>query len=378
MKKKVAHYIHVPFCKRKCYYCDFASYPFDRVDADLYLRVLPREIELRAGLLGHAEATSIFFGGGTPTTLPGKVIAGIIDELSRYYSLAPGLEITVEANPGTLDEVKLLELRKAGVNRISLGMQAAQDRLLQLLGRSHKFKDVAEAVEMVRDAGFANLSLDLIYGVPEQTMDDWRETVETALSFEPQHISAYALEVHEGTRLAELIALGELQECDEGLAVDMYRSLQSRLKEAGFGQYEISNFARPGYECRHNLTYWRNEDYVGYGPGACSHIDGCRQTNEQDLMQFAVRLFAGELPVAEKDCPDRKVQMAETTFLGLRLTAGLDRAAFADRFGEDPVEVYASVIPRLVQQGLLEVDGRSIRLTDAALPVANEVFEAFL
>lgn len=376
--KKVAVYVHVPFCKRKCYYCDFTSYPFDRVDADLYLRVLPKEIEVRAGLLGEAEAASIFFGGGTPTTLPGKVVAGIIEQFSRYYSFAPDIEITVEANPGTLDEVKLLELRKAGVNRISLGMQAARDRLLQLLGRSHKFKDVVEAVEMVRDAGFANLNLDIIYGVPEQTMDDWRETVETAIDMAPEHVSAYGLEIHEGTRLADLLAEGRLKSGDEDLEAAMYRYLQDRLKDAGLHQYEISNFARNGYACRHNLAYWRNEEYVGYGPGACSHLDGRRQTNEHDLLQYAARLFQGRLPVVEEECPDRAARMAETAFLGLRLIEGLDRTAFAARFGQDPLEAFADVIPRLVRQGLLEVDDHSIRLTDAAFPIANEVFKAFL
>ncbi|MEW6726796.1 MAG: radical SAM family heme chaperone HemW [Bacillota bacterium] len=376
--KKVAVYVHVPFCKRKCYYCDFTSYPFDRVDADLYLRVLPKEIEVRAGLLGEAEAASIFFGGGTPTTLPGKVVAGIIEQFSRYYSFAPDIEITVEANPGTLDEVKLLELRKAGVNRISLGMQAAQDRLLQLLGRSHKFKDVVEAIEMVRDAGFANLNLDIIYGVPEQTMDDWRETVETAIDMAPEHVSAYGLEIHEGTRLADLVAEGRLKSGDEDLEAAMYRYLQDRLKDAGLHQYEISNFARNGYACRHNLAYWRNEEYVGYGPGACSHLDGRRQTNERDLLQYAARLFQGRLPVVEEECPDRATRMAETAFLGLRLIEGLDRTAFAARFGQDPLEAFADVIPRLVRQGLLEVDDHSIRLTDAAFPIANEVFKAFL
>jgi len=370
-------YIHVPFCLRKCRYCDFTSYHFDRVDADLYLRALAREIDLRASE-PLPPVQSVFFGGGTPTTLPGSILAGILDELRRRHRFGDDVEVTVEANPGTVDEEKLAALREGGVNRLSLGMQAAQDRLLDLLGRAHRARDVAGAVQLARAAGFENLNLDLIYGLPGQTLADWEETLAAALDLEPEHIAAYALEIHPETSLGEAVARGELAPADEELELEMYQVLRRTLRRAGFVHYEISNFARPGRECRHNLNYWRNGEYAGYGPAACSYLGGRRTTNEKDPLAYAGRLFAGERPVAESEVPDERTRMAETVFLGLRLIGGLSRARFSALFGRDVTAVFGPEIAALEAKGLVELTPDALRLTERALPLANEVFAAFV
>lgn len=371
-------YVHVPFCLRKCRYCDFTSYHFDRVDADLYLRALAREITLRTEGAEYPVVRTVFFGGGTPTTLPGSVLAGMLDELRRHHDFGDDVEVTVEANPGTVDGEKLAALREGGVNRLSLGMQAAQDRLLDILGRAHRVGDVAEAVRLARAAGFANLNLDLIYGLPGQTLADWEETLAAALELEPEHIAAYGLEIHPETPLGEAVARGDLAPADEELELAMYQVLRETLHRAGFVHYEISNFARPGRECRHNLNYWANGDYAGYGPAACSHLDGRRVTNEKDLLAYAGRLFAGEWPVAETEVPDERTRMAETVFLGLRLVAGLSRERFAARFGRDVTAVFGAEIAGLEAKDLVELTPHALRLTGRGLPLANEAFAAFV
>lgn len=377
----VGLYLHVPFCLRKCRYCDFVSYPFDAQEVELLAALLPEEARLRAATLPPAKrrAATVFVGGGTPTVLPARTLATLLERTRACFYWPDDAEVTVEANPGTVTRDGLDTLRRAGVNRISLGMQAAQERLLRLLGRIHGFRDVVEAVRLVREAGFRNLNLDLMYGLPDQSLADWRATLDAAVALEPEHIAAYGLELAPATPLAELVRTGELALPPEELDREMYDFARDFLARHGYAQYEISNFARPGYACRHNLIYWHNGEYVGLGPAAHSYLDGVRQANEKELREWAARIRAGKLPVAEEERLNTRTQMAETVFLGLRLTEeGLDRQAFFARFGRDILDVYGAVIERLAGRGLLEVTAARLRLTPAAVPVANEVFTAFL
>lgn len=373
-------YLHVPFCLAKCAYCDFVSYPYDPETAALYQKALQQEIRLRGDEppAGNGGPQTVFIGGGTPTVLPAGALCGIVEELAARFPWPGGAEISVEANPGTVDRAKLTALAAAGVNRLSIGMQAAQDRLLSALGRLHRCGDVERAVRAAREAGFDNLNLDLIFGIPGQTPADWRFTLETALSLEPAHIAAYSLEIPRGTRLFALLEKGLIQVCPEEAELEMYQLTRSILAAHGYRQYEISNFARPGFECRHNLRYWENGDYLGLGPAAHSHFRGRRRANVRSVTRYAHQVAEGRLPVEEEELLDKRTQMAETMFMGLRLLRGVDLSAFRERFGAGADEVYPQEIARLTADGLIEQAGEHLRLTEKGLPVANIVFAEFL
>ncbi|MCL6447018.1 MAG: radical SAM family heme chaperone HemW [Armatimonadetes bacterium] len=373
-------YIHVPFCLKKCNYCDFISYPYNEKDADAYLNALIKEMELvSASLPPEAkEVETIYLGGGTPTCLPAPALAAILGSCRRCFFVLPGAEITVEANPGTVDGVKLAALREAGVNRLSLGVQAVQERLLKFLGRMHTFEQAREAVRMAREAGFANLNLDLIFGIPGQTPADWEECLKRILDLRPSHVSTYGLQLEEGTPLWRDVQAGKVAPVDEEAELAMFELAIEILTAAGLIHYEISNFAVPAGRCRHNLRYWRNLPYLGLGPAAHSFSGSCRFSNETSLEKYVVRLKAGELPVAGREKLTRQTLLAETVFLGLRLREGLDLKAFADRFGQAVEEVYRVELDRLLKLNLIEIKNNFLRLTPRGLPVANQVFASFV
>jgi len=369
-------YVHIPFCLKKCCYCDFVSYPYDEEKARAYCAALVREI----GLYGaeRLEVASVFFGGGTPTCLPARNLAAVMEEINRFFNLSREIEVTVEANPGTVDPAGLRALRAAGANRLSLGVQAGQDRLLNALGRAHTAAEAVEAVQMARAAGFDNLNIDLIFGVPGQTMNDWRQTLKLVVDFEPEHLAAYNLQIEDGTPLKRAVAQGKVTPCPEDLELAMYREAMEFFAANGFIHYEISNFARPGRESIHNLGYWLNHPYLGVGAGSHSYLGGCRFANLTDLSSYIERLGKGELPVACREAILPATERAETVFLGLRLIQGLDLQAFYQRFGRPVEEIYRNEISRLTKMGLLEYRGRFLRLTPTGLPLANEVFKAFV
>jgi len=375
-------YVHAPFCRQKCAYCDFVSYPLNRAAVERYVRAVTAEIALRgAAAEGDAplEAASLYIGGGTPTLLPLEALTTIVAAVQRHFRWPEGLEATVEANPEAAAFSVLDGLRRLGINRLSIGMQSGEDRLLTVLGRGHRAADVREAVRSARRAGFSNLNLDLISGIPGQTPADWRRTLEAALALEPEHISAYGLEVPPGTALHARLQNGGLFPVPEGQALEMFHLTRPILAGAGFEHYEIANYARSrSRECRHNLVYWRNEPYLGFGPAAHSFWNGRRTANKRALPAYAARLAAGGLPVAESEVIDVRTQMAETMFLGLRIVRGVERARFARRFGRDPEAVYGPEIARLRAEGLLTLEPDRLRLTAQGLALANLVFERFL
>ena len=373
-------YIHVPFCIRKCLYCDFTSYPVSGPAVADYLGSLVKEINLYGAALGDEEKSisSLFFGGGTPTCLPAGALKMILDELRYSFSLMEGCEITVEANPGTVDAAGLETLLKAGVNRLSLGVQSFNDGLLGVLGRIHSTAQALEAVRLARASGFANLNLDFIFGIPGQTLSDWQETLAQAAALYPEHIAAYGLQLEEGTTLAQGVGRGEICACPEDLELMMYRHAVEYLDNCGYKHYEISNFARPGRECAHNLVYWLNNLYLGLGPAAHSFIGGERFSNVPALDRYSEQLSGGEYPVEARERLTVEDEMAETMFLGLRLTAGVDLNLFHRRFGRRAEDVYRREIEGILKNGLVEINGGFLRLSSKGLPLANVVFREFV
>ena len=371
----LALYLHIPFCQRRCTYCDFNTYAGL---ADLfapYASALAQDVQ-RAG---HGErVATVFFGGGTPSVLPVTLIADLLTACRSAFAVDADAEISLEANPGTVDQVKLDGLRQLGVNRLSLGVQSAHPDELALLGRIHTFDQAAQTVSMARAAGFDNLSLDLIYGLPGQSLDRWGTTLDAALALSPDHLSAYCLTLEGGTPLADAVASGQLPDPDPDVAAEMYELAESVLEQAGFTHYEISNWARPGFECRHNLVYWRNGAYLGFGAGAHSHRDKRRWWNVPTPAAYIARVQAGRAPEAGAEEIDLAQEMGETMMLGLRLREGVSASTFQARFSQALDAVYGQELDELMAQGLIRWDGQRVRLTARGRLLGNQAFARFL
>lgn len=342
-------YCHIPFCLRKCAYCDFFSLPAPSAGQ---LAAYPGQLLQQLELSGNAwpgPLTTIFFGGGTPSLLPAAAIARILTAAEQRFGFAPDIEISLEANPGTVTGSQLQGLRAAGVNRLSLGAQATDDAALAGLGRLHRHAETVAAVAAARAAGFSNLSLDLIYARPGENRATLHRDLDRILALEPQHLSCYALTVEEGTPLATAHASGAVALPDEDAEAEQYRALHDRLTRAGFLHYEISNFARPGYACRHNLGYWQRQPYLGLGPGAHSFLDqgwGERRCVPPDVEYFAARLAAGGDPDESLEVFDRTGAMVETLYLGLRTADGVSETAFQQRFAVGVAEAFPAAVAR--------------------------------
>lgn len=373
-------YIHVPFCVKKCHYCDFISYPYDAGLAASYVSALGLEMSLHAADMTPDERTvrSIYLGGGTPTVLEGSQLVEIIENCRKYFTVAGDAEITMECNPGTVDFRKLAEVRQAGVNRLSIGVQAYQQKLLDKLGRIHGWKSVQETVDSSRQAGVENISLDLIFGIPGQSPADWRETLKKVVNLSPQHISAYNLKIEPDTPLYRDVAAGYVLPCDEELELEMFWTGIDFLTGNGFNHYEISNFALPGREARHNLIYWNNEEYLGLGPAAHSMLRGQRFSNTENVELYINKLHSAQPVIQEKHRLTTEEQISETVFLGLRLMEGLDLHSFEQRFGHSVHRYFGAELRKLSDLGLIEITQHRLKLTDKGLPLANEVFAEFV
>ncbi|MDG3006576.1 radical SAM family heme chaperone HemW [Paludisphaera mucosa] len=366
-----AAYVHVPFCAHKCGYCDFASLAGADHLADRYLDALERETAAKLG--EPHEVDTIFIGGGTPTRLDVAGLERLVATVRRWLPLAPGGEWTVEANPGTLDADKADVLARAGVDRISLGAQSFQPKLLTALERNHRPEEVGRAVEIVRDR-FPRWSLDLIFGVPGSTLDDWRADLEATLALDPSHLSCYGLVYEKGTALWKQLQRGEVAPVVEDVEREMYELVIDRLESAGLHMYEISNYARPGHESRHNLVYWANDAYWGLGLGAAEYVDGVRTVNTRDLQAYLKRIEAGEAATGPKEQLDPEARARETAMLMLRRTqVGVDRDDFRLRTGYDFDAMFGPVLARFVAEGLLEDDGRRVRFTHEGRFLADRV-----
>lgn len=367
-------YIHLPFCRRKCRYCDFASWSGQEDRMADYVSAVIREAENRAGQIGRFSPETVFVGGGTPSVLPPDLFSELLQSVFRLFPPEDGAEISVEANPGTLSAPWLTAAVSCGVNRISMGMQAAQPTLLETLGRIHRPEDVAESVRLVRDAGIGNLNLDLMFGLPGQTEAMWRETLEAALALSPEHLSCYGLIPEDGTPLKTALDNGSLTLPPEETERAMYDTAIRLLAENGYRQYEISNFARPGYACRHNIGYWRRVPYLGLGTAAASMFlrpDGSclRETNPSTVDTYipGCGLHRESETVCGADA------MFESLMLGLRMTDGVSESAFRAMYGVAMTEVYGPTLDRLRQRGLLRHEDGAWKLTRRGMDIQNTV-----
>ena len=371
-----AAYIHVPFCAHKCGYCDFASLAGVDHLADRYLSALEREMAMELGT--PREVDTIFVGGGTPTRLDAGQLERLTGIIGRWLPPAPGAEWTVEANPGTLDREKADILARAGVDRISLGAQSFRPDSLRVLERHHGQEEVEKAVEIVRDR-FPRWSLDLIFGVPGSSLADWERDLEIAMAFGPAHLSCYGLVFEKGTPLWKQRERGEVRPLDEDLERSMYEHTIDRLGESGLGMYEISNFARPGHESRHNLVYWANEAYFGFGVGAARYIHGVRSVNTRELPAYLRRIEAGDAATGPTEELNAEERARETAVLMLRRTAiGLERGDFRRRTGFDVDRLAGPAIERYRASGHLEDEAGRLRLSREGVFVADEVLASFL
>lgn len=380
-QKELELYIHIPFCVKKCSYCDFLSAPATEQTKEAYMAALFAEIGGRAKDYKERIVTSIFIGGGTPSLLSGDSIRQLMEHIREGFTLAPDAEITMEVNPGTVTTEKLAAFYAAGINRLSIGMQSAQEQELKILGRIHDFDGFCQVYREAVEAGFTNINVDVMSGLPGQTLASYKDTLEKVLRLEPmpQHISAYSLIVEEGTPFAAMADRGELPLPEEDTERAMYEETIEVLAGYGFHRYEISNYALDGYECRHNVGYWIRRDYLGFGIGAASLIGNVRFQNGRDLNAYLAHPLACR---EEQQSLTTQEQMEETMFLGLRLIRGVSYPEFARCYGQTLEEVYGEVISRNVADGLLTVredeTGRRLMLTGRGLDVSNYVMAQFL
>jgi oxygen-independent coproporphyrinogen-3 oxidase len=377
--KRAGIYIHIPFCRSRCSYCDFATGMYESGLAERYVRAVEAEIASFAGAERRIEADTIYFGGGTPSLLTPTQVERILRAIRAKFTVAADAEVTMEMNPGTVTPESLAEFRRLGINRASFGVQTFDDEQLRRLGRSHTAADARRTYTLLGEAGFDNISFDLIAGLPGQTLAAWARNLEEALRMRPAHLSLYLLEIHENTPLAAQIRRGAQPQPDDDLAAEMYRLMLDQTAAAGYEHYELSNFCQPGRASRHNMKYWTGAPVYGFGCAAHSY-DGAwhRWANERDTRRYVELIEAFKRPIVETTELDLSAARSEALFLGLRLMRGVDLNELRARFGSDVREEYASDLARLSAAGLIELDGAALRLTRAGALLANEVFAVFV
>lgn len=408
--KELELYLHIPFCERKCAYCDFLSAPADLPVRISYIKKLQEEIAYYGAQYGEYQVSSIFFGGGTPTILEGYQLAAILETVKEHFNITTDAEITVECNPGTLTAGKAEKLVQAGFNRLSMGLQSADDRELHLLGRIHNFAQFLESYDLARKAGFRNINVDLMSALPGQTLKSWQDTLQKVTALRPEHISAYSLIIEEGTPFYERFAEDErIREegghprllPEEDVERQMYELTETFLHTKGYERYEISNYAKPGYECRHNCGYWIRKDYLGLGLGASSLVEHQRFQNTSELKTYLEQEYSPQCEgqherIAETiqlqeetgltqtghhihiETLDKKSEMEEFMFLGLRLMAGISRQQFEKKFQVTLNSVYGEVLRKLKGEQLIEEVAGYVRLTEHGIDVSNYVLAEFL
>ena len=408
--KELELYLHIPFCERKCAYCDFLSAPADLPVRISYIKKLQEEIAYYGAQYGEYQVSSIFFGGGTPTILEGYQLAAILETVKEHFNITTDAEITVECNPGTLTAGKAEKLVQAGFNRLSMGLQSADDRELQLLGRIHNFAQFLESYDLARKAGFQNINVDLMSALPGQTLKSWQDTLQKVTALRPEHISAYSLIIEECTPFYERFAEDErIREegghprllPEEDVERQMYELTETFLHTKGYERYEISNYAKPGYECRHNCGYWTRKDYLGLGLGASSLVEHQRFQNTSELKTYLEQEYSPQCEgqherIAETiqlqeetgltqtghhihiETLDKKSEMEEFMFLGLRLMAGISRQQFEKKFQVTLNSVYGEVLRKLKGEQLIEEVAGYVRLTEHGIDVSNYVLAEFL
>ena len=370
-------YLHIPFCVKKCAYCDFLSFPSGQEIQRQYAKRLMEDIGCMGKEYGDIPVDTIFIGGGTPSVLESRLIVDLMEHVNRAFQISDGAEISMEANPGTVTREKLKEYRRAGINRISFGLQSANDRELKLLGRIHTWAEFLESFALARECGFTNLNIDLMSALPGQTCESWKDTLKRVTDLEPEHISAYSLIIEEGTPFGEKYGSEEGRKLlpDEDSEREMYHETKRFLRECGYERYEISNYAKPGRECRHSIGYWTGVPYLGLGLGASSYMNGSRFAVSSDMQQYLEEkpgTFTDVEKLTKKDMEE------EFFYVGLRMTAGVSLSEFERRFGMSAEEVYPGLMETFVEEKAAEFRGDRFVLTDYGLDVSNYIMAQFL
>lgn len=370
-------YLHMPFCVRKCAYCDFLSFPTDQETQNLYTRRLREDIDAMGKKHGDIPVDTIFIGGGTPSVPDSALIVGIMEHVRKAFHVAEGAEISMEANPGTVTREKLTDYRRAGINRLSFGLQSANDRELKLLGRIHTWAEFLESFHLARECGFTNINIDLMSALPGQTRESWKDTLKRVTDLNPEHISAYSLIIEDGTPFGEKYGSEEGRKLlpDEDSEREMYYETKRFLQDCGYERYEISNYAKPGRACRHNIGYWTGLPYLGLGLGASSYMDGCRFAVNSDMKQYLEEkpgMFTDVEKLTKKDMEE------EFFYVGLRMTAGVSLPEFERRFGVSAKDVYPGLMEMFVEEKAAVFQGDRFVLTDYGLDVSNYIMAQFL
>ena len=382
MRKKLELYVHIPFCEKKCLYCDFLSFSAEDDLHKAYVDKLIEEIRVQAKNYSDYQISSIFIGGGTPSVIKAVYISNIMSAIYEVFIVESLAEVTIECNPGTVDIDKLLVYKQSGINRISVGLQSSVDKELQHLGRVHNYADFLYSYEKIRESGYKNVNIDLMSALPWQTLDSWKSTLKKVVMLKPEHISAYSLIIEEGTEFSKIYGSPEGRKFlpTEEVERDMYHSTIDILKNYGYERYEISNYAKPGYESKHNIGYWTGEEYLGFGIGASSYVYGRRFHVEKDIKKYLdINMKRDIMPLYQNIHElSTKEKMEEFMFLGLRLTKGVLVTDFYDRFGMELIDVFEKPIQKNISFGLLKYENLYLRLTDKGLDLSNRVMGDFL
>ena len=372
-KKPTSAYVHIPFCTQICYYCDFSKVFIKNQPVDSYLEHLLQEFHS----YDIQKLRTLYIGGGTPTALSASQLEVLLDGLTKNLDLSMLEELTIEANPGDLDADKIAFLQNSAVNRVSLGVHTCDDKMLKKIGRSHTEKDIYENIDRLKLAGFDNISIDLIYALPGQTMEQVKDNVAKAIALDIPHMSLYSLILENHTVFMNRMRRGKLPLPKEELEAEMFEYIIAELERTGFEHYEISNFSKPGFESRHNLMYWDNAEYYGIGAGASGYVDGVRYKNHGPIRHYLKAVEEGSARINEEHLSQRE-QMEEEMFLGLRKKSGVSMARFEEKFERSFQEQYGDIVKDLVQQGLMQVDGDRVRMTKRGLFLGDTVAERFI
>lgn len=372
-------YIHVPFCAQKCNYCDFNSYKIEEKNQKTdYLISIRKEMELYKEEFKNKEFTSVFLGGGTPSILTPEELTTLMENIYSNFNIGKDAEITMECNPGTLDKVKLKAIKSLGINRLSMGLQVTQDHHLKYIGRIHTYEQFEKNYKDAIEVGINNINVDLMYSLPNQSFDEWKETLNKIINLNPSHISAYSLILEEGTKFYDMYLNKEFELNDEEVDINIYNYTIDTLCKNGYHQYEISNYSKEGYECKHNIVYWQCDNYLGLGPGASGYINNYRYSNICDIKGYNKCLEYDKRPIEEKNILSKKDEMEEFIFMGLRMNKGINLDEFYKRFNIDFKHRYNDILDKLKNLNLIIEQNNNIILTQRGREISNTVFVEFI
>lgn len=374
----ISVYIHIPFCKSKCHYCDFNSFSGIDEVIPFYFNALKIEITKNFEKLKNFNVASIFIGGGTPSFVESYYISEILELCLKGFNVDKNAEISIETNPGTLTYNKLISYKKSGINRISIGLQAWQNNLLKNLGRTHSVEEFVQNYYLVKKAGFENINIDLIFGIPKQSLDEWNETLTKVLDLNPTHISCYSLKIEDSTVFGERLKKAQITPISDELDREMYYLAKEKLGAQGFRHYEISNFARDEFHCKHNLVYWNTKNYLGFGAGAHSYFEDKRFNNTYNINEYINKTSLCQNTALDTQILDEKEKISEYIILGLRLTEGIDINDFIFRFNKNILKLFEHEIEILINKKLVVIEENKIKLSPLGLDLANEVFVQFI